>query len=43
VNAGVSWPTDILRAARPTEESPLIDSKVETWMPEIDLVAEVRA
>jgi len=37
------WPNDILRAAWPTEEFQLIDSKVETEMPETDLFAGVRA
>ncbi|MFP3465873.1 mycothiol conjugate amidase Mca [Leifsonia sp. SIMBA_070] len=37
------WPNDILRTAWPTEEFQLIDSKVETEMPETDLFAGVVA
>jgi mycothiol S-conjugate amidase len=35
------WPNDVLRRAWPTEEFQLIDSKVETQMPETDLFAGI--
>ncbi|WP_348790185.1 mycothiol conjugate amidase Mca [Leifsonia sp. NPDC080035] len=35
------WPNDVLRAAWPTEDFQLIDSKVETQMPETDLFAGI--
>jgi mycothiol S-conjugate amidase len=35
------WPNDILRTAWPTEDFQLIDSKVETDMPETDLFAGI--
>lgn len=35
------WPNDLLRAAWPTEDFQLIDSKVETQMPETDLFAGI--
>jgi mycothiol S-conjugate amidase len=37
------WPNDVLRTAWPTEEFQLIDSKVETQMPETDLFAGIAA
>ena len=35
------WPNDVLRTAWPTEDFQLIDSKVETQMPETDLFAGI--
>lgn len=35
------WPNDVLRSAWPTEEFQLIDSKVESAMPETDLFAGI--
>lgn len=40
-NSFFFWPNDVLRTAWPTEEFQLIDSKVETAMPETDLFAGI--